>query len=132
MKKVFAILSVMLVAVLLLSACKKEDERDKFVGTYKVIEKEAGYLDEEYNITITKSSSNTTDIVISGVFTWLQPNISCTGTVNGSSVTIPTQTYAGIVSFSGSGNLYGVNLSLGMLLTYDGGSHSVSITGNKM
>jgi len=61
MKKLISILTVMLVAVVLLSACKKngEDARDKFVGTYNTtctLVSETPGIPVNYTLTITKSS----------------------------------------------------------------------------
>ena len=132
MKKLLSILAVMLVAVVLLSACKKVDDRDNFVASYKMTEKEAGFPDEEYVITIVKSAANEDEVVISNLFAWAQPNMSFNGTVSGNRLVIPTQNYGGIVTVTASGRLDGITLDIDAQLTYSGGSFNPKLTGKKL
>jgi len=131
MKKLLSILAVMLVAVVLLSACKKEvDDRDDYIGTYKAIEKELGYYDFEYNITITKSSANKNDVVIMGLFG--EPALSCYAPISGNSITIPLQTFNNLFTFSGSGRRNGIYLNLSAQITSSGSISNVTIDCTKL
>lgn len=120
----------MLVAVVLLSACKKEEDREKFLGTYNVIEKEYGYEDIAYTMSISKSSSNVNEVVVTGIFGWLPFQVTCYATINGNSINIPQQTYNSI-SFTGSGRIDGITLDLSASYSY-GGTAAVTITGKKL
>jgi len=122
MKKLFSILAVMLVAVVLLSACKKVDDRDEYIGTFKAIEKELGWEDYHYNISISKSSANDNDVIITGLFG--EPSLSCYATVNGTSITIPLQTFNNVFTFTGSGRRNGNMLNLSAQITASGGGIS--------
>ena len=132
MKKLFSILAVMLVAVVLLSACKKVDDRDKFIATYKITEREAGFPDEEYVITITKSTANADEVIISNLFSWLQPNMSFNASVKGKRIVVYTQNYGGFVTCTASGSLDGITLDMDAQLSYSGGSFNPKISGKKL
>ncbi|MCL2313042.1 MAG: hypothetical protein FWC41_11285 [Firmicutes bacterium] len=112
----------MLVAVVLLSACKKVDDRDEYIGTFKAIEKELGWEDYHYNISISKSSANDNDVIITGLFG--EPSLSCYATVNGTSITIPLQTFNNVFTFTGSGRRNGNMLNLSAQITASGGGIS--------
>jgi hypothetical protein len=117
MKKLISILTVILVAVVLFSACKKPDGRDDFVGTYRAVEKVPGWDDDVYNITISKSSTNESDVIITGLLG--VPALSCYAPISGNSITIPLQTFSD-ATFSGSGRLNGLYLNLSIQVTITG------------
>jgi len=103
-------------------SCKKDekDARDNYVGTYRVDEKmtvDGGIYLDNYNISITKSSANGTDIVINGLLG--VPSISAVASVNGDSFTIPQQTFSD-VGLSGSGRRNGNSLTIYILATITG------------
>jgi hypothetical protein len=133
MKKLLSILALALVAVALLSACKKEvDDRDKFCSQFKITETEYGYLPEEYVITISKSSSDKNEVVITNLFYWAQPGMAFHATISGNRITLPTQNYGGIVTCSASGRLDGLTLDMDAQLSFGGGSFNPKLTGKKL
>jgi hypothetical protein len=108
MKKLISILTVMLVAVVLLSACKKdgEDARDKFVGTYTTNYTVAyGGADpgvpKNYDLTISKSSLTTISVTLGNISDSGQ---SITATVVDKAIAITGQMING-KTFTGAGNL---------------------------
>ena len=103
---------------LLFGACKKEkDVREDYLGTYKVTEKEVGYEDYIYNITITKSTANKNDIVITGLLGY--PAISAIAQVSDNSFNIPQQTYNQL-GYNGYGRKNGINLTINISVTATG------------
>ena len=93
------------------------DERDAYVGSYRVIETIAGAIFDEYLITITKSLVAPNDITIRnffGVAGW-----SVYATVSGNSFIIPQQTY-GMYGASGSGRRDGNTLYYSTRITQTG------------
>jgi len=129
MKKLLSILTVMLVAVVLLSACKKEDDRDQFIGTFKMIEK-CPYWEDQYSVTITTSSANKSDVLINGLFGI--SGLSCPATINGTNMNISLYIYSGM-SFSGSARLNGIYLDMALQVTHpEYGVFNVTISGTKL
>ena len=111
-------------------SCKKDDDaRDGYVGSYRVEEKEAGYLSIYYNISITKSAANDRDIVINGLLG--EPAISAIATVTGDSFTIPQQTFSS-VGLSGSGRKNGNILTIYVLATESGDSANLELIATKL
>jgi len=92
MKKLVSILAIMLVAVVLLSACKKEgDDRDKFVGTYNTsctLVSDVPGIPTNYTLTISKSSLNNYTISLENIH---NSGKSVSATVVGSVITINLQ-----------------------------------------
>ncbi len=124
MKKRFALFTFTLVIAsgLLFDGCKKkdddepEDARNKFVAAYGVTEEGTDLTGQQYNnykfdISITKSSSNSTDILISNFGDF---GVTVKATVSGSSITIPQQTQTiqqTSVGIDGSGSISGNTLT---------------------
>ena len=115
----------MALAMVCLTGCDKDDgpggdTRDGYTGTYKVTSERVGTIgtDVDYNITITKSSANTVDILISNIIN-LGAGYTIVATVNGDSFTIPQQTVVG-VGFSGSGRRNGNSISFSVQVTETG------------
>jgi len=99
-------LTIMLATILLFSSCVKVDKRDDYVGSYRTNWTciYGGYeFKGTYTLTITKSSANESDIILSNIS---NSNESARATVNGNAFTIPQQTIFGY-GFSGSGTLSG-------------------------
>jgi hypothetical protein len=132
----------MTVALALFAGCDKDrddlkDKRDGYAGTWK-IDETVRYLDgstdtDTYNVTITKSSANTVDIVMNNLLD-MGAGISVIASTNGNSFTIGQQTVstAGI-GLSGSGRLNGNGISYDVLATVPGlGQVTFSCTGVKL
>ena len=104
---------------LLFGACKKDekDVREDYIGTYKVTEKEVGFQDVTYNMSITKSTANKNDIVITGLFG--VPAIAAIAQINDNSFNIPQQTYDDY-GYNGYGRKNGINISISIQLTKTG------------
>jgi len=119
-RKAIALAMCMTFVLALFSACADDaDPREGYVGSYKVTETVAGVLVDEYNITITKSSVASTDIVISNF--WGIAGWSVNATVNGVNFTIPQQSYqGGLYGASGSGRRDGNTLNYSTLVTASG------------
>jgi hypothetical protein len=120
MKKKIYLLALLMVAVstIVIDGCKKkdddepEDARNKYVATYGAVENGTDfggnvYDNYKYDFTVTKSSTVSTDILISNFGNF---NVTVKATVSGSNITIPQQTQnitQGPAGFSGSGSING-------------------------
>jgi hypothetical protein len=106
MKKLISILTIALVAGLIFSACKNEDDRDDYVGSYRTnyeYTQNGQILAGTYTLTITKSATNVNDIILANIN---NSNESVRATVSGNAMTIPQQTIQQM-GISGSGTLNG-------------------------
>jgi hypothetical protein len=124
MKKQYYLFLLLLASstVFVFDSCKKKsnddntDGRDKFVAVYGVTENGTDftgtpYTNYTFDITVTKSSSVSSDILISNFGDF---GATVKATVTGNNITIPqqTQTIAGAASgISGSGSLSGTTLT---------------------
>jgi len=122
-KSVF-MLTIMLGIMAIFSSCTKEqpkDERDPFLGTYRTYFEytENGEIQKgTYTLTIVKSSTNQTDILLNNINGW---NESVRATVSGNAMTIPQQTILSL-GISGSGTLSGDVLKFFTQHTTTGGT----------
>ncbi len=117
MKKTLSFLALTLTTLLIFNSCKKEetDDRDAFEGTWLVSEtwsnpSQAGT--DSYDIIITKSSSTSNGIIISGLG-GLAYSFTVNATVSGTALTITNQTInsmGDLWNISGSGNISGNTL----------------------
>ena len=113
-------------ALALFSGCDKDDNggggkdaRDAYVGTWRLEERVVGVAEVDYyNVTISKSSVNDKDIVITNFFN--DSSISLLAKVDGDSFTIPQQTFQ-LLGFSGSGRREGNYLRFDVLANMTGG-----------
>lgn len=109
-KVIFFIMSVFLIY-----SCEKKDEipdRDKFLGTYSVVES-CGEGNDTYEIRIDKSSQGENAILIFNLWNW-EENFNAI--VSGNNVNIPVQISDG-VTFSGTGSISGNNLTITFSVT---------------
>jgi hypothetical protein len=125
-KSIFG-LTILLATVTIFFACsEEEDVRDDYVGSYRT-NYEYTYGGQNftgtYTLTIVKSSTNTSDIILNNIDGWGE---SARATVNGNAMTIPQQTIQD-VGISGSGTLNGSVLNFSTLETQTGGTQ-VNIT----
>ena len=123
-KSVF-LLTIML-GLLTISSCKKEDVREDYIGSYRT-NYEFTYNGSTYNgtytLTIVKSSTNENDIILNNIS---DLNESARATVNGTSMTIPQQTIK-TTGISGSGTLNGNVLNFSTQEIETGGA-TVNVT----
>jgi len=125
-RKAIALAMCVMFALALFSGCKDDepggggkDDRDGYLGTWRVTERIVGYSEVDYyNVTITKSSVDSKDIVITNFFN--VSSVSLLARVDGNSFTIPQQTFVD-VGFSGSGRKDGNSLSFSVLANVTGG-----------
>jgi hypothetical protein len=106
MKKLISILTIALVVGLIFSACKKEDDRDDYVGSYRTnfeYTQDGQILAGTYTLTISKSATNVNDLILANIN---NSNESVRATVSGNAMTIPQQTIQQM-GISGSGTLNG-------------------------
>lgn len=97
------------------------EQRAKFLGIYSGNFSCTGIAPFQLTLTINTSSSSVSNVVMSdGADTW-------TGTVSGSSVTVPNQQISGGVNISGSGQIVGNVLTLSLTLS----GTSCTYTGTK-
>ena len=124
--KSVCVLTVILISVTGISSCSKSDDpakdvRDDYVGSYRT-NLEYTYLGQRYTstytLTITKSSTNNSDIILGNIDGWGE---SARATVNGNAMTIPQQTIQD-VGISGSGTLNGNVLNFSTSETETGGT----------
>ena len=123
MKRRFIVFTLLAVtsSSLLFNGCKKdkddpEDARNKFVAAYGVTEEGTDltgnqYSNYKFDIAITKSSSNSTDILISNFGDF---GVTVKATVSGSNITMPQQTQTinqTSVGIDGSGSISGSTLT---------------------
>jgi hypothetical protein len=129
MKSIF-FKSMMMVAALVccMTSCQKDgedgdkgdDPRDAFMGSYRIHDKviiDGILFENDYNITITKSSVSETDIII---FNLLESGESANATVNGINFTIPLQSFDD-TSGTGSGRLDNNIIRFSAQVTLQGG-----------
>lgn len=106
--------SIVALSLVILSSCGLEDpnfdDRDDFTGTWTCAETSSIYNPSNYSVNITKSTTDTTEILI-GNFYQLGSSTKTRAIVNGTSFSIPTQTVSGHTIF-GSGNLIGNDINL--------------------
>jgi hypothetical protein len=109
----------------------KGDPREGYLGTWRVTERIVGLADiDYYNVTITKSSIDNKDIVITNFFN--EPSVSLLAKVDGNSFTIPQQTFS-ILGFSGSGRRDGNSLTFSVMANMTGGvTLNLECTANKL
>jgi hypothetical protein len=109
-------------ALAFFTGCEKDekDGRDVYLGQYRITNERVGTetTDIDYNITITKSSANDEDVLISNVLN-LGAGYSLIATIRGDSFTVPFQTIQS-VGFVGSGRRNGNSLSFNMQVTLTG------------
>jgi len=117
--KNFKLLTMILALGLLFGACKKEekDVREDYLGTYRVTEKEIGYYDVTYNMSITKSTANKNDIVITGLLGY--PALAAIAQVTDNSFNIPLQNYDDY-GYNGYGRKNGINITISIQLSQTG------------
>jgi hypothetical protein len=103
-----------LAALLLMGSCKDDDETSpdvaKLAGTYAVTETNMYDAVDNYTITIKKSKGGETNIEINNFGGFMYVPVK--GTIQGNSLTIPSQTFTAnsTIKISGSGTLIGNEL----------------------
>ena len=123
-RKAISLAMCMTFALAFFTGCDKDDnakdQRDEYIGTYKVTSERVGTIgtDNDYIMTVTKSSANNVDILINNVIN-LGTAYTIYAPVNGDSFTIPQQTVSG-VGFSGSGRRNGNSLSFSVQVSETG------------
>ena len=120
--KLFACAALCVVMLVGVNSCKKDDDRDPYEGSWKVVDKEDGKEFQTYTVTITKSKANKNDVILQGFFG--EPTIGAIATITGNSFTIPQQSFSfsnGMLGFSGSGRKEGNRLSYSMQVTITSG-----------
>ncbi|MDX2283453.1 MAG: hypothetical protein NW241_04790 [Bacteroidia bacterium] len=105
--------------------------REKFIATYNVNEAcPSGNF--TYSITITASSTGTNGVIVSNFGNFGQP---VNGTVNGSSISIPSQTVtaSGVaVTVNGTGSINGTILTINYQYNFAGGGESCTMNCSKL
>ena len=107
----YLIMPFLLLAVAIsTTSCEKDEtpSRDKFLGTYDVVENCGLSGLDNYTITISESANADNEVVITNLYAF---GGSLTGTVSGNNITIPSQ-IAGNLTFSATGSISGDVLSL--------------------
>ena len=107
------------------SDCKTE-VRTKIVATYKVDETCSTTGHASYNVTISKSSTDVTKVLISPFGGY--PSLTATVSVDGTALTVASQTLAGY-TYSGSGTINNSGATLTMTYTISDGTSSESCPG---
>jgi hypothetical protein len=117
MKKLTSLFLFLIVTVLFITSCKKDevDPREKFVGSYAVSETwtldGGGSGTDNYNLTISLSSVSSDQVIIENLgntITAYGAQLNVTGTVAGTALAIPTQSISVgdySVTVSGTGSL---------------------------
>jgi hypothetical protein len=118
MKKALILLTITLAIPLVFNSCSKDEDSDptaNFVGSWDVDEEYTvpgwGTMTDSYSITITKSSTGSSTILISN---FANIDETVTATVSGNTMTITSQSVdwdGDLVTVSGSGTLSGSTLS---------------------
>jgi hypothetical protein len=108
----------MVAALVCCMACEKDgDSRDIYVGSFRIKQQaivEGIVVEDNYNITIVKSSVNGSDIIINNL---LNTGESVNATINsGTNFTIPQQTI-GDSGVSGSGRIDGTFIRFSVMVT---------------
>lgn len=101
--------------------CDPDGTSNKFVGSYNVVET-CGTGNDNYTITITKSSTGDYKILISNFFNTFGSTV-VNADVSQSNVTIPSQTITGI-TVNGSGSMSGTTLNLSYTVSSSAGQTS--------
>jgi hypothetical protein len=100
---------IMVAALACCMSCEKDsDTRDAYLGSFRIKEQaivEGVVVEDNYNISIVKSSVNDMDIIISNI---LNTGETVNATVSGTNFTIPQQTL-GQGGVSGSGRIEGAS-----------------------
>ena len=116
-KNFYRIVLVALVLAIGITGCQKDDttdpgttslERDKFLGTWKVISNSSVFGSQNWQMTINASSSSTDGILIKDFDQ--KPSTTTTGSVSGNSFYIPQQIVSGD-TIAGSGSYNNGSLS---------------------
>jgi hypothetical protein len=158
MKKIFNLFLMMAVATTIsLTSCKTDGctdptatnyddkadnddgtctfERDLFLGTYNNIIESCDNISPSapYSITISASSSNTVTVNISN---FANTDVTVNGTVSGTNLTIPSQTFTDIdgtfiLAGNGSTNATGTTLTMSYSYSQDGVTSTCSFTASK-
>jgi hypothetical protein len=131
MKSTTLKLAYAFIAVMFLCACSKDDDgakdaREDYVGSFRTNYEytvNGTKYTGTYTLTITKSASNASDIILNNIDGW---NESVRATVSGNAMTIPQQTIQNI-GISGSGTLNGNVLNFSTAETQTGGTQ-INIT----
>jgi hypothetical protein len=111
--------SILMVAALVCCmACEKDgDVRDVYVGSFRIKQQaivDGVVVEDNYNITIVKSSVNSSDIIINNI---LKTGESVNATINnGTNFTIPQQTISD-AGVSGSGRIDGAYIRFSVMVT---------------
>jgi hypothetical protein len=108
----------MVAALVCCMACEKDDDsRDVYVGSFKIKQQaiiDGVTVEDNYNITIVKSSVNSSDIIINNI---LNTGYSANATINnGTNFTIPQQTITDS-GVSGSGRIDGSYIRFSIMVT---------------
>jgi hypothetical protein len=113
---------MMVAALVCCMSCGKDDDdkndlRDAYVGSFRIKEQatvEGVVVEDNYNISIVKSTVNNTDVIINNI---LNTGESVNATISGTNFTIPQQTI-GEGGVSGSGRIEGSSyIRFSVLLT---------------
>ncbi len=134
-KKSFMMSTILIGIVVLLSACSKDEEadpREAFEGTWRATESfvfDGSTFNDTYTFTITRSSGNERNILLSGFAG--EPSETITASVDGNSFVIPQQTIISAgesVGVSGSGSISGNSISFSYNASFV--DVSVNVNGN--
>lgn len=130
MKNLKIYFSITALSLVILSSCTIEDpnfdERDDFTGSWICSEQSTIYGNSNYNVNITKHSTDTTKILI-GNFYQLGSSHQASAIVSGNSFSIPNQTIDGNTVF-GSGQLVGGNINLSYSVNDGSATDNVTAT----
>jgi len=124
LRKAISLAMCMTFALAFFTGCDSGDDskggRDGFIGTWKITTERVGTVltDSDYTTNITKSSTNSSDILINNILNF-GAEYTVSATVNGNSFTIPQQSVQGI-GFSGSGVRNGNSMSYSVQVTATG------------
>lgn len=139
MKKRNFIMSIFAMSLIFVfSACSEEeiDDRDLFEGTWRATESFVFNGESQeftYTFTITKSSGNEQNILLTGFAG--EPSETITASVNGSSFVIPQQTIISAgesVGISGSGSINGSSITFSYNASFVDAAINVSGTATKL
>lgn len=134
--KNLSLLLLVAVSAVALNGCKKDDnnDREKFFGTYNVVEACSISGNVNYQITISSSASADDAIIINNFGNF--NNVAVTGKVSGNNLTIPNQTLnvggISLIINSGSGSISGNLLTITYAYSIGTDSESCTMTCNKI
>lgn len=128
---ILAVLSVLFVVSFGCKKDSKDNDRDKFLGTYSVVENCPTTGTGNYDITITESAASSSSVIISnfGDFT-----VGITATVSGNSITIPQQTITVqgfAIGINGSGSINGLIMTITYSYSVGGQGENCTMTCTK-